>query len=129
LNLPTFSALPSALIAFSTIALASAASSAHAVVPVGPVAALTTGEAEAAVAEALSLWAAAGLDTGTLRALSQTAVVIAPLAAGYLGLATPGVIYLDPTAEGYGWFTNPSHAANPPANRIDLLTVVRRERA
>ncbi len=95
--------------------------------PLVPVAALTLGQADAAIAEALVLWAAAGLDAGTLQALSRTTVVIEPLPTGYLGLAAPGVIYLDPTAEGYGWFTAVSPTATTPGNEIDLLTVVAHE--
>jgi hypothetical protein len=34
---------------------------------------------------------------------------------------------LDSTAEGYGWFTATSSSAEPPANEIDLLTVVSHE--
>jgi hypothetical protein len=92
-----------------------------------PVAALTPAEAEAALKAALALWSAAGLDAGTLQALSRATVTIAPLPGPYLGLAAPGAIYLDPTAEGYGWFTDVAATATPPADRIDLLTVVTHE--
>jgi hypothetical protein len=95
--------------------------------PAAPIPALTLAEADAAVASALELWAAAGLDAGTLQDLSRTTVTIAPLPAPYLGLAAPGAIYLDPTAEGYGWFPATSATAAPPSDRIDLLTVVTHE--
>jgi uncharacterized delta-60 repeat protein len=95
--------------------------------PSSPVAALTMGEAQAAFDEALVLWAAAGVDAGTLQVLSHTTITISPLPTPYLGLAAPGAIYLDPTAEGYGWFTDVSPTATPPADRIDLLTVMTHE--
>jgi hypothetical protein len=34
--------------------------------------------------------------------------VIGPLSVGSRGLAAPGVIYLDATAEGHGWLTDTS---------------------
>jgi hypothetical protein len=96
------------------------------VTPVAPVATLTLGEAQADLHEALKLWAA-GLDSGTLQVLSRTTITIISLPAPYLGLAAPGAIYLDPTAEGYGWFTGSSSTTTPPAGKIDLLTVVAHE--
>jgi hypothetical protein len=95
--------------------------------PAMPVALLTPAEAQAAVKTAVALWSAAGVDAGTLQALSRAAVTIAPLPAPYLGLAAPGAIYLDPTAEGHGWFTGLTSATAPPAGQIDLLTVVAHE--
>ena len=88
---------------------------------------LTQAAAQAAVTEAVALWRAAGLDAGTAAALARTKVVVEPLPAPYLGLAAPGTIYLDPTAEGYGWFTATAPGAKPPAGAIDLLTVVSHE--
>ncbi len=97
------------------------------IVPAVPVAPLTQPEVHAAIHEAVVLWGAAGLDAGTLQALSRATVTITPLPAPYLGLAAPGAIYLDPTAEGYGWFTSISTTASPPSNEVDLLTVVAHE--
>jgi hypothetical protein len=95
--------------------------------PSGSLPALTSGEVHATLQEAARLWGQAGLDPTTLQTLSQTTVVIAPLPAPYLGLAAPGVIYLDPTAEGYGWFVDASSSAVPLAGKIDLLTVLAHE--
>ncbi len=95
--------------------------------PAVAVAALTPGEAAAAFREALALWSAAGLDAATLRALSRAKITIEPLPAPYLGLAAPGAIYIDSTAEGYGWFTDVAARAVPPSNKIDLLTVMTHE--
>jgi hypothetical protein len=95
--------------------------------PAAPVATLTPADAEAAVKAALALWRAAGLDAATVAALARTTVTISPLPAPYLGLAAPGGIYLDPTAEGYGWITDVSSTAAPPAGEIDLRTVVTHE--
>jgi hypothetical protein len=98
-----------------------------AVQPAAPVAALTPVQVEAAVKEAVALWGAAGVDAATLVALSWVTVTIAPLPAPYLGLAAPGVIYLDSTAEGHGWFIDVSATAAPSSDKIDLLTVVTHE--
>jgi hypothetical protein len=92
-----------------------------------PVAPLTQAEVEAALQEALTLWGSAGLDPATLLALGQVTVIITPLPAPYLGMAAPNIIYLDPTAEGYGWFTDVSPTAQPAAGQIDLLTVMAHE--
>jgi hypothetical protein len=97
--------------------------------PTGLVPSLTQHDVAAAVRETLRLWGAAGVDTHTLEALAQAAVTITPLPAPYLGLAAPGAIYLDPTAQGHGWFTDTSRAAIVPADRMDLLTVVAHELA
>jgi hypothetical protein len=47
------------------------------------------------------------------------------LSSGILGEYVPGTIYLDATADGYGWFMDPT--ASPPATQVDLLTVVMHE--
>jgi hypothetical protein len=88
---------------------------------------LTAAEAEAAVKAAVALWGGAGVDAGTLQGLSRAAVTIAPLPAPYLGLAAPDAIYLDPTAQGYGWFTDTAVTGAPPTNQVDLVTVVAHE--
>jgi hypothetical protein len=97
------------------------------VTPASGVAALTPAEVKETLDEALRLWQAAGQDRGTLQALGRSTVTIKPLPAPYLGLAAPGTIYLDSTAEGYGWFADSTPTAHPPAGRIDLLTVVEHE--
>ncbi len=68
---------------------------------------------------------------------------IDPIAAGWLGGYLPGTIYLDPTADGYGWFIDPTPGqdeeftwsggqeralpGSAAAGHIDLLTVVMHE--
>jgi hypothetical protein len=51
--------------------------------------------------------------------------VVTTLSTGILGEYVPGAIYLDATADGYGWFLNPT--ASPAASQVDLLTVVMHE--
>jgi hypothetical protein len=94
------------------------------------------------VAEALVLWAAAGVDPAQLNILSTAQVQVADLPAPYLGLTGAGIIQLDREAAGYGWFIDPTPATaeefqdspdhefllapedSPAAGRMDLLTVV-----
>ena len=65
---------------------------------------------------------------------------IAPIASGWLGGYLPGTIYLDPTADGYGWFIDPTQdgssarsavraslTGSAAAGHVDLLTVVMHE--
>ena len=90
---------------------------------------LTQAALKPVVQQAIAGWVAAGLDSRVAAQLEDVVVQIAPLPAPYLGLAGPGIIWLDPTAEGYGWFI--SAASDPgaavPRGRIDLLTVVSHE--
>jgi hypothetical protein len=51
--------------------------------------------------------------------------VVTTLSPGILGEYAPGTIYLDATADGYGWFMDAT--ASPAANQVDLLTVVMHE--
>src|SRR5262249_20082119 len=59
----------------------------------GPV--LTSGMLQPLVTEAIARWAATGVDPQLLRALSQTEVQIVDLSGWYLGMAAPGVIWID----------------------------------
>ena len=96
--------------------------------------------AEAAIAR----WAVAGIDGAALEQLSQLQFRVADLEGAGLGLARPGIIYIDVNAAGYGWFVDPSPmldeeffggidgqlnalAGGDAANRIDLLTVLMHE--
>jgi hypothetical protein len=96
-------------------------------------------------AEAVVLWAAAGLDAAQLSVLRTAPVQIVDLPAPYLGLTGAGVIQLDRDAAGYGWFVDPTPATaeefqaapgqeglvalvgSQAAGRMDLLTVVAHE--
>jgi hypothetical protein len=94
--------------------------------------------------EALALWTTSGLDNAFLDRLARTQVQIADLPGDLLGLATPGVIYVDRDAAGYGWFVDPTPqtseeflptsasalrapATSPAAGRMDLLTTLAHE--
>ena len=96
------------------------------------------------VSEAIARWAAAGLSTQGVTALSEAQFVLADLPGVQLGLAAGNTIYLDPNAAGFGWFVDPTpnqdeefarigsegelRAAGAGAiDRMDLLSVVEHE--
>ena len=96
------------------------------------------------VSEAIARWTSAGLDAATLAKLAQVQFVISDLPGSYLGEAEANQIYIDSNAAGYGWFVDPTPAADeeftaspstkqlqavdPRAvDHIDLLTVVEHE--
>ena len=96
------------------------------------------------VNEAIARWTSAGLDAATVAKLTQVQFVISDLPGAYLGEAEANRIQIDTNAAGYGWFVDPTPAADeeftptPIANQlqaidpravdhIDLLTVVEHE--
>jgi hypothetical protein len=89
------------------------------------------------IAEAIARWRAAGIDARRLSALDRVTFQIDDLPAGDLGMSMPGVITLDRTASGFGWFIDPTPgndsefapgAVNSPARgHMDLLSVVAHE--
>ncbi len=85
---------------------------------------LTVALAQPALQEAVAQWAAVGAEPAQVRALSQVRVRVTDLPGSYLGLAFPGVIWLDQNAAGHGWFLDPTPA---PLGRVDLLTVLDHE--
>jgi hypothetical protein len=106
---------------------------------------LTLSELAPVVATAISYWAAAGLTTNQLAALSEVSFGIDELTGSWLGSQANGHIKIDADAAGYGWFvdatpwdsaefahslsatqlqTDPTQA---PAGHMDLLTVVMHE--
>jgi hypothetical protein len=106
--------------------------------------ALTTAQLQPVVGAAIARWAAAGLPAQDVAILENTRVVVGALTDGELGASQNGVITLDPTAAGQGWFVDPTPnadeeftpsgtdgaltAIDPRAvDRIDLLTVVEHE--
>jgi uncharacterized repeat protein (TIGR01451 family) len=98
--------------------------------------ALTPQRLQAILVAALARWRATGVDAAGLGALGQVDVHVADLPGLYLGLASPGVIWIDQNAAGYGWFIDPTPAddeefsgpgPSPAAGRVDLLTVVAHE--
>ena len=105
---------------------------------------LTEGQLQPIVQAAIADWAAAGASSQVLAAMSNAQIEIKSLPQGELGLENPGVIYLDPLAQGYGWYVDPTPSDNsefaptssadqfqavvPAAvDHIDLLTVVEHE--
>jgi hypothetical protein len=97
---------------------------------------ITNADLQPIVAEAIRRWTAAGLSRAQVARLRAVQFVVTDLshaALGEVGLALNGVVQLDATAAGYGWFVDPTPASDsefasgkPPAG-IDLLTVVMHE--
>jgi hypothetical protein len=109
-----------------------------------PLPTLTEGQLRPVVQAAIANWAAAGASSQVLSAMDSAQIEIKPLPNGELGVEYPTVIYLDPTAQGYGWYVDPTPkinsefapsstagqlAATVPAavGHVDLLTVVEHE--
>ena len=110
-----------------------------------PVRPLTQQDLPPLVAAAIGRWQAAGLAPAATRVLEQLVVRIEDVPAPALGLYGGGVIYLDVTAEGRGWFVDPTPsrdeefgaysdygvaaalADTAAAGRVDLLTVLAHE--
>jgi NHL repeat len=97
---------------------------------------LTSADLPAIVAEAIRRWAAAGLSPAQVARLKAVQFVVTDLSAttpGDVGWSLNGVVELDATAAGYGWFVDPTpqsdsefSSGEPPAG-MDLLTVVMHE--
>ena len=110
--------------------------------PLG-VASLTAAELAPIVTAAEARWESAGLTAAQSVELQGLQFLVTSLSPGMLGEYVPGVIYLDPTADGWGWFvdstpgqdeeyasTGSSLQALPgsgAAGHVDLLTVVMHE--
>jgi hypothetical protein len=97
---------------------------------------LTLAELQPIVREAIARWGAAGVAPARLRAVSQITVGIADFPGPWLGMAFPGVIWIDQNAAGYGWYIDPTPAddaefpatpGSPAYGKVDLLTVVTHE--
>ena len=101
------------------------------------VAPLTLDEIKPIAAAAIARWAAAGIGPQQLAVLGRATFQIEDLGGSDLAWERQGVITLDRTADGYGWFVDPSpgsdsefgpNAVNSPAaGHIDLLSVVAHE--
>jgi hypothetical protein len=92
------------------------------------VASLTEQQLLPVVDAALARWQAAGLSAAQLSTLRNTPIYIADfLDAPRLGVESDGQIWLNASAAGWGWFTDPGLGAAVTAGRIDLLTVVEHE--
>jgi uncharacterized repeat protein (TIGR01451 family) len=84
---------------------------------------LTLAQLQPLVAQASTLWRAAGIDPRTLSSLDQVTVHVANLPHGELGWTQGNDVWIDGTAAGWGWSLDGSQAAG----RMDLLTVVTHE--
>jgi uncharacterized repeat protein (TIGR01451 family) len=82
---------------------------------------LTAAQLQPAVAQAINLWRAAGLDPQRLSALDNFTIRVAGLPDGELGWALGNNVWIDRTAAGWGWSLDGS------AGRMDLVTVVSHE--
>ena len=105
---------------------------------------LTPDQLAPVLAAAIDRWAAAGLGTADISRLSGVNIQIGALPTGYLGLTTGSTIWIDATADNYGWFIDLSPnddtefisngnatliaaGSSPAAGKIDLLTVLDHE--
>ncbi len=105
---------------------------------------LTATELAPIVTEATDLWMATGLDAQQVQDLQDLNVRVGTLPSGLLGYRVGETLTLSPTADGYGWFVDPTPADNsefsvptaygleapsgsPAAGRMDLLTAVAHE--
>lgn len=115
--------------------------------PLPPAANLTTAELQPIFAEASRRWEQRGLGRSLTAALHNVTFQIVDLPAGYLGQAAlyGTTIFIDVTAEDYGWYVDPTPAddiefaraalgtrlytdsTQAPAGRMDLLTTVMHE--
>jgi uncharacterized repeat protein (TIGR01451 family) len=88
-----------------------------------PAASLTQAQLQPIVSQAVAAWAAAGADPLALSNVANYHLRIANLPDGELGWELPGQIFIDPTAQGWGW----SLGSTPAPGQMDLLTVVSHE--
>jgi hypothetical protein len=89
---------------------------------------LTLSQLQPVIGQAIAEWAAAGIAPAQLATLHTTQFVITNLKSeGALALTGSNTVQIDSTADGYGWFVDPTLADQPAAKRIDLLTVVTHE--
>jgi hypothetical protein len=89
----------------------------------------------------MAIWTATGLNAQQIQALQHETVRFGALPPGLLGYTRGENITLSPTADGYGWYVDPTPAdntefptqtpiglqavaGNPAANRMDLLTTL-----
>ena len=67
---------------------------------------MTAAELAPIVTAAEARWESAGLSAAQVTRLQGLQFVVTGLAPGMLGEYVPGVIYLDPTADGWDWFVD-----------------------
>jgi hypothetical protein len=78
------------------------------------------------VQTALLVLQRAGADGATLSRLASTQFVVGQLPGNTLSLSFVDVdrVVVEASADGWGWFVDPTGTGNPPANRILLTDVV-----
>jgi uncharacterized repeat protein (TIGR01451 family) len=81
----------------------------------------TPQQLQAALAQGIDAWSAAGIDPARLSNLANVAIRVGDLPRTELGYATPGVIWIDQSAAGWGW------SSDGAPGRVDLATVVTHE--
>ena len=107
------------------------------------VSSLTAAELAPIVTAAEAQWETAGLSAAEVAQLQGLRFVITSLSPGLLGEYVPGAISLDATADGWGWFVDPTPGqdeeytsagsellalpGSAAAGHVDLLTVVMHE--
>ena len=69
---------------------------------------LTAAELAPIVTAAEARWEGSGLSAAQMTRLQGLQFVVTSLSPGMLGEHVPGVIYLDSTADGWGWFVDPT---------------------
>ncbi len=91
----------------------------------GEVGGLTAEQLQPIVTQAINEWRALGIDPQRLSVLDRVGVHLGDLPGAELGFASPGEIWIDRTAAGWGWFTGSGE--DVAAGRMDLLSVVTHE--
>src|SRR5262249_36303889 len=82
---------------------------------------LTMQQLQPVIAQAIAEWPAAGVDSAALSNLANARIHLGNLPGLELGFSSPGNIWLDQSAAGWGWSTPGA------AGRMDLLTVLTHE--
>ncbi|MEZ5940528.1 MAG: SdrD B-like domain-containing protein [Planctomycetaceae bacterium] len=101
--------------------------------PTVPGTGLSQSDLDAAVAEAIARWAAAGASAAQIAQLQAVDVSVASLGSLLLGIHVGDSIRIDDNAGGFGWFIDSSitddaeFAGGSNGNQVDLLTVVMHE--
>ncbi len=110
----------------------------------GGAAALSAAELLAVAEAAKARWEASGLTEAEAAVLDSATFAITNMSPGTLGSASPGVVWIDVDAAGWGWFVDATPledsefdranapgeleaTAGPAAGQVDLLTVVMHE--
>jgi hypothetical protein len=86
--------------------------------------AITQTEVQALLPEAIVAWQKAGLSAADVRRLATTRIQVGNLGSAILGIEAASVITISQTAAGFNWYVG---QGSPPADRVDLLTVLEHE--